>query len=727
MPLRQSTFSLTVFRGLDIQTDPMDASAAFATSCNNVSFSRKPGAVMPSYGYSRIIARNPGGGTGTCLGFHYFMRSDGTRMVLARGPRGYYCRQDGTSTWTTLLEWFSSTPWAVPHFVPYYSRLWVADGVGIWSWDGRSAFTPYVGSTAAKRQWPPWGCQLICKHFERLWIGGYKWYPGRIIYSNVGATSPSTATNTVAFSTTNLFNIGRQDRDDPVTALLPQEGQVSNLLVFKRRSMWTIAGNDAATFDIDMLSRTGCVGSRAAAMTPQGAFWLDKGQVYWFDGVRPINSVAAPLANTLYARTKAHPGVVNNVFVNDDMSAKANFLFQTSANWVLGTSEGSTHYLRALRTLTTSTQFGWRASVPCPNRTLHVRFKLPTITNSASKQRIFIKFLCPTVLNSTDRRGYGLTYSYWRNSAYQGASLAAKYLVLGKWSTAGGNFTKIGSVLISASPGGGWWSVSIDRAETALQVYWYMPGGGTKFIGATDSQWLDPRSTMFDGIKVVQHASVAANTSAARVHYMQEHMVNWNTGSQVAYCPADKTLHIATASSGYQPDGKPLAFDLITQDWATRDYSVATYGNHESAVAGNGLAVALRGASATDGKFRLFDKSSGYYGRYMSSYWRSNWVAGHAESAQQLARELHVHYAIWPTKRMHVFLSSAVNPFPDRARTQKGSFLMGKSPLRWNVNLPGPFFRVTLCAVGSSTSSPFNVSRVNFVTNQMRFPSRWER
>jgi hypothetical protein len=136
MSLRQSSFAIKQFRGLDIQTDPLDLNSSYATSCNNVSFTRKVGALMPAYGYSRVVARNPGGTTTRCLGFYTFVKTNGLRVHIARAPRGYYRREDGKSTWTTLLEWGSSTPWAVPHFVPFYDRLWIADGVGIWSWDG---------------------------------------------------------------------------------------------------------------------------------------------------------------------------------------------------------------------------------------------------------------------------------------------------------------------------------------------------------------------------------------------------------------------------------------------------------------------------------------------------------------------------------------------------------------------------------------------------------------
>jgi hypothetical protein len=609
----------------------------------------------------------------------------------------------------------------VPHFVPFYDRLWIADGVGIWSWDGGTSLTPHVGSTAAKRNLPPWGAQFVAKHFERLWFGGFWFKPGRLIYSNVGAASPSTVFNTVSFSTTQLFNIGRQDADDPVTAVLPQEGQVSNLLVFKRKSLWTIAGNDAATFDVDMLARVGCVGSRAATMTPGGAFWLDHDRAMWFDGVRPMNSVSNALAEHIKSRVRANPGYVWRTYLSDEFSVKSavRHVYQASANWSAVTVGGAT-VLKIKQAFSTSTNMGIAYSIPCPSNFLSWRFRLPG--PSAAKQRVFFRFRAPTKSDSTDRRGYVLTYGNYATT-YHSAVLAAKTAVLGYYVSAGATMTKLASAAVSSAVQTGWLVCRITAGDDYIGATIHTAASGYVALAATDTHWWDPRSTMYVGVKVLQHQSTA---SAMMLDHFKAYFYQCNTFNQVAYSPAGNEVHFATASTDSAPQAKVLTFDLNTQDWATRDYSVACYGNYEVASARPGLGLVLKGASATDGRFRVLDRSSGYYGRLMSSYWRSQWLAGHAESAPQVLRELHTQFERRAGNRLHIFVSGSYTPWPDKAVTAKCAFAMNEAPARWILNVPGPFFRVTFCAVGSSTSAPFNVSRAAFFVHQRHSPGRWE-
>lgn len=724
-------FNCDKFRGLDLQLDPLLTPSAFATSAHNVSFTRRVGGLKAAYGFSRVAAQNPGGSTGACLGFTTFLRGAGADPIqVARGPRGYYYRIGTTSTWTTLLEFGSSTPWAKPHFVQYYDRLWIVDGIGIWSWDGYSAtLKAHVGSTAGRRNWPPWGTQFICKHFERLWTGGFAGAPGRIVHSEIGAqygADANSTPNTVTFSTLNLFNIGRQDKDDPITALLPQEGQVSNLLVFKKKSLWTIAGNDAATFDVDMLARVGCVGSRAAAMCPGYAYWLDKGKLYRFNGIDALDSVSHPIAEHLYSRVYENPGYTPKLFYSDNFSAKttARHVFQASAQWAVSTAS-TYHVHRLVSSFTSSTNAGMAFSIPCNSHLLYVRFRLPG--TSTHKQRIFFRFRAPTDNSSADNRGYWASFGSYAWTGL-GSVLASNRLTVFKCSSAAGNMTKLASVNLVSADFTDWMYMQIQPVDNRIIVSLTPEDDTTKAeqVTVNDTDWLDPRSTMWFGWRAYQASTTSSHTITPRIDKVRVWFFHCNTYNQLGYSPADNTLHVVTASTDALPQAKPLVFDLQTEDWATRGYSVACLGTHKADGYDERLAVALRPTTSTDGRFRRFDRNSGYYGQAMSSYWRSHYLTGRQESAQQILQEVHIQFERAAGKRMHLFISGGNGPYVDRGPSRRTSFMMNDVTYRQNMAIQGPFFRVTLAGVGSSTSCSFNVSRINLVTGQTGRPSRWE-
>lgn len=715
------------FQGLSLDTDPFDKDSTFGTSVQNVDFARRPGALLAAFGTSRgsqgeVSCASPVSSM-PILGYFNFTKTNGVKVHLGRTKVGWHYRLSNESTWTDLIRFGSSTAWVKPNGVFFYNRFWFVDGIGIWSWDGNggsAGVVPHAGSTSTARNWPPWGTAAIESHFDRIWTANFVGAPGRIVHSNVGATSPSTVLNTVAYSTLNVFNVDAQNLDDPIVTLKKQYGQVSNLLILKSKSVWTLMGNDAATFDLDILANyIGVQGSRAATSLNDGVYWLDKYRTMKFNGIDPMTSVGPHLVEHIRKRTGSRPRFQYATYLSTTFSAVNTSVFTQGSGWSAFTTSGLTVVGRE-STGAPSTWFGLKRSVPCNTYRLNLRFRLPT-TSSTVHQSFELRFRkANSVGASASYKGYALVYSNFSNfysgSGSSGWSVPAKHLAIIRHDSTNQNPSyPVASAHIHSSNVTGWiqLQLNVTDAEILAGITASTIGKAIRIVDAaaagTNPGWrVDPRSTMFVGWRSKQETST---NTGAMFDSAQVWMQYCDTHNVMGYSPIDDTLHIATASTdGSLPDPDPLVYNLKTQQWATRGMSVQTYGDMIDELGNPRLVAVLRGATAADAKLHMFDSSKSFDGAAMSSYWRTDWINFGFPNQEKTLNLAQLSFEKATGQSIKLLVSTRNNPWKAFGQSKKFVFPMRDTPAQWAPDVPGRFFRITIA--DNNASGSFNVSKL---------------
>jgi len=696
-------------------------------SAQNVTFCRRAGAVQQCYGYSTLGWSSPSGAA-PILGWHTFTRTGGNDWHIVRIPMGYFVRRSTASKWSALLTFGSSTNWAIPSFVNFYNRVWWCDGIGIWSWDGFGSVKPHVGSTAGRRAWPPWGSQLIAKHFERLFVAGFYGAPGRIVYSEVGATSPTWSTaNTVTFSTTRTFNIDRQEPDDGIVALLPQFGQVSNLLIFKRKSVWTLAGNEQATFDLDMLSfDAGCLASRAVCNAPDGAYWLDHGKLLRFNGVDKLTSVSGRIQGELEDRTVVSRGYRGyNYFTHSLAAVDATRFSYGNVNQWSAKVVGTRNCLMHASGHATSAYFGITRSVPCPNYSFKIATRIPKDSTKHPRWFIFMRASAPVTAKRSPC--YYLTYGNGSAHAY-GTVFTSCSFAFGWFSAAGANATKLNSVTFAGAHNE-WGSVVANWNENYIWAQLTFSGTNSaralSYRHTTTTALMDPRSTMFFGV------AATTSTNMKNSGTMFDNLSVWfwrnNSYNQVAWSPQDNTIHVVTASADSATSHNvPLVYEIDTGEWTTRTYFPRCYNSsYKDALGRTFLGVQTIGNVAATGRFFKMDDTLNFgSGANTNCLYITNWLQGPTADLEQWLTEVHVHHQQKAGRKMQLFMSGKNNPWGDQGPTYYASYPMNDPQIRVGVNVPSQYTRLTMATYTTSADS-FDLSRIRLLYDVTGGKARW--
>jgi len=219
------------------------------------------GAIVKRKGYTKVnsvtIGANP------IDNIFKFYKTDGSEKLLCSSVSKIY--KDVSGTWTEIDD--LTTLGNVTFDTAYISGVEYA----IWT-NGSDALRKYDGTTVSDFITTPKGT-LLANHTSRAWVSGSTTYPNRIFYSDIA--------DPITFGANSFIDVNPGDGDK----ILAIEPLLDNLVIYKRKSLWVLYGDDSDNFTLKRMPfEGGCISGKTVVAGNNNHYFLGNEGVYIFDG-----------------------------------------------------------------------------------------------------------------------------------------------------------------------------------------------------------------------------------------------------------------------------------------------------------------------------------------------------------------------------------------------------------------------------------------------------------
>lgn len=253
------------------KVDAYDATRIIDTAvhdCRNVYFDGDY-IVSKRRGMDKLNTTAIGDGDEVLSQFEY-KQSDGDLYHIAQSCTTIYYRQAGSNFTAFILNFSSANPC---NYAVFMDTLTIVNGINnMQSWDTSTVFTQE--STYQPR--------FIIVWQNRIWIAGDADERSKVRCSEWLNPSNYTIPSSAIYTDPVVFDINSQDGQKVMGFALSPNG---NLMIFKEKSVYEIAGYDRSDFYLRLvISDIGCIDQKSLTYKENVALWLSERGIVGYDG-----------------------------------------------------------------------------------------------------------------------------------------------------------------------------------------------------------------------------------------------------------------------------------------------------------------------------------------------------------------------------------------------------------------------------------------------------------